>query len=149
MRPAAAVLLSAVLLCAAPLPAAAQPPAAAAQPPATDDPFARHLVPPELVMRHSQAIGLTPEQREAIKTAVQEAQSGFIDPQWQMHTEAGRMAELLQQKPLDQAAILAELDLILDLERRIKKLQFTLLVRIKNTLNAAQLEKLDKLRAQP
>ncbi len=136
--------LPAALLCALLFPAAA-----AAQQAPPDDPIARHLVPPELVMRHSQAIGLTPEQREAIKAAVQEAQSGFIDPQWQMQTEAGRMAELLQQQPLDQAAILAELDRILDLERRIKKLQFTLLVRIKNTLNAAQLEKLDKLRAQP
>ncbi len=136
--------LPAALLCALLFPAAA-----AAQQAPPDDPIARHLVPPELVMRHSQAIGLTPEQREAIKAAVQEAQSGFIDPQWQMQTEAGRMAELLQQQPLDQAAILAELDRILDLERRIKKLQFTLLVRIKNTLNAAQLQKLDKLRAQP
>ncbi len=126
------------------------PAAAAAQvPPPGDDPIARHVVPPELVMRHSQAIGLTPEQRDAIKKAVQEAQSGFIDPQWQMQTEAGRMVELLQQQPLDEAAILGQLDRILDLERRIKKLQFSLLVRIKNTLSVSQIEKLDKLRAQP
>ncbi len=40
--------------------------AAAAQTPAPgDDPISRHLVPPERVMRHSQTIGLTPEQREA------------------------------------------------------------------------------------
>jgi Spy/CpxP family protein refolding chaperone len=126
------------------------PAAAGAQTPSPgDDPIARYLVPPELVMRHSQAIGLTPEQREAIKSAVQEAQSGFIDPQWQMQTEAGRMAELLQQRSLDEAAILSQLDRILDLERRIKKLQFSLLVRIKKTLSVAQIEKLDKLRAQP
>ena len=130
--------------------AAALPAAATAQaPPADDDPIARHVVPPEMVMKHSQAIGLTSEQREAIKTAVKEAQSGFIDPQWQMQTEAGRMADLLQQRPLDEAAILGQLDRILDLERRIKKLQFSLLVRIKNTLSPSQLEKLDKLRAQP
>lgn len=128
---------------------AAVPPAAAQAPPPGDDPIARHVVPPELVMRHSQAIGLAPEQREAIKTAVQEAQAGFIDPQWQMQTEAGRMVELLQQRPLDEAAILGQLDRILDLERRIKKLQFSLLVRIKNTLSVSQIEKLDKLRAQP
>jgi len=130
--------------------AAVLPAAAAAQtPPPGDDPIARHLVPPELVMRHSQAIGLTPEQRDAIKAAVQEAQSGFIDPQWQMQTEAGRMAELLQQRPLDEAAVLSQLDRILDLERRIKKLQFSLLVRIKKTLSVSQLEKLDRLRTQP
>lgn len=138
-------LLAFALLLAAVLPAAA----AAQAPPPGDDPIARHVVPPELVMRHSQAIGLTPEQRDAIKTAVQEAQSGFIDPQWQMQTEAGRMVELLQQRPLGETAILGQLDRILDLERRIKKLQFSLLVRIKNTLSVSQLEKLDKLRAQP
>ena len=133
------------LLLAAVLPAAA----AAQTPPAGDDPIARHVVPPELVMRHSQAIGLTPDQRETIKKAVQEAQSGFLDPQWQMQTEAGRMVELLQQRPLDEAAILGQLERILDLERRIKKLQFSLLVRIKNTLTVSQIEKLDKLRTQP
>lgn len=138
-------LLRFVLLLAAVLPAAA----AAQTPPPGDDPIARHVVPPELVMKHSQAIGLTPEQRDAIKKAVQDAQSGFIDPQWQMQTEAGRMVELLQQRPLDEAAILGQLDRILDLERRIKNLQFSLLVRIKNTLSVSQLEKLDKLRAQP
>lgn len=138
-------LLAFALLLAVVLPTAAT----AQTPPPGDDPIARHVVPPELVMRHSQAIGLTPEQRDAIKTAVKEAQSGFIDPQWQMQTEAGRMVELLQQRPLDEAAILGQLDRILDLERRIKKLQFSLLVRIKNTLSVSQLEKLDKLRAQP
>lgn len=138
-------LLAFALLLAAVLPAAATE----ETPPAGDDPIARHVVPPELVMRHSQAIGLTPEQRDAIKTAIQGAQSGFIDPQWQMQTEAGRMADLLQQRPLDEAAILGQLDRILDLERRIKKLQFSLLVRIKNTLSVPQLEKLEKLRAQP
>lgn len=138
-------LLAFALVLAAVLPLAA----AAQTPPPGDDPIARHLVPPELVMRHSQAIGLTPEQRDAIKTAVQEAQSGFLDPQWQMQTEAGQMAGLLQRRPLDEAAILGQLDRILDLERRIKKLQFTLLVRIKNTLSVPQLEKLEKLRAQP
>jgi Spy/CpxP family protein refolding chaperone len=138
-------LLAFALLLAAVLPAAA----AAETPPPADDPIARNLVPPELVMRHSQAIGLTSEQRDAIKTAVKEAQSGFIDPQWQMQTEAGRMVDLLQQRPLDEAAILGQLDRILDLERRIKKLQFSLLVRIKNTLSVSQLEKLEKLRAQP
>jgi hypothetical protein len=59
------------------------------------------------------------------------------------------MVDLLQQRPLEEAAILGQLDRILDLERRIKKLQFSLLVRIKNTLSVSQLEKLDKLRAQP
>ena len=138
-------LLAFALLLAAVLPAAAT----AQTPPPGDDPIARQLVPPELVMKHGQAIGLTSEQRDAIKKAMLEAQSGFIDPQWQMQTEAGRMVDLLQQRPLDEAAVLGQLDRILDLERRIKKLQFALLVRIKNTLSVPQLEKLEKLRAQP
>jgi Spy/CpxP family protein refolding chaperone len=138
-------LLAFTLLLAVVLPAAAT----AETPPPADDPIARYVVPPELVMRHSEAIGLTADQRDTIKTAVKEAQSGFIDPQWQMQTEAGRMVDLLQQRPLDEAAVLGQLDRILDLERRIKKLQFSLLVRIKNTLSVSQLEKLEKLRAQP
>ena len=114
-----------------------------------DDPIARHVIPPELVMKHSQAIGVTSEQRETIMAAVQQAQSGFLDAQWQLQTEAGRLVELLQQRPVDEGKVLTQLDRILDLERRVKKLQFTLLIRIKNALTPSQLQRLEELRARP
>ena len=123
------------------------PTAVPAQPPQPgNDPLARHLFPPELVMKHGEAIGLEPDQREAIKAAIQEAQASFIDLQWDMQSAAGKIEQLLQSQLVDEAAVLAQLDHVLDLERRIKRTQFSLLIRIKNTLDPAQQKQLDALR---
>ncbi len=115
-------------------------------PPPGEDPIARHLFPPELLMKHADAIGLDPDQREAIKAAIQEAQTTFIDLEWDMQSAAGKLELLLQSQPVDEAAVLEQLDHVLDLERRIKKTQFSLVIRIKNTLTPSQQVQLEALR---
>jgi Spy/CpxP family protein refolding chaperone len=114
-----------------------------------NDPVGEQLFPPELVMRHATAIGLDDRQRATIKEAVQKAQARFLDLQWDMQGEAEKMVRLLQARPVDEAAVLAQADRVMGLERDIKKAQLSLLVRIKNTLSGAQHEKLQTLRATP
>ena len=133
-------LWSVLMLALAPAVVLAQPPKP------DDDPLARHLFPPELLMKHGDAIGLEPDQREAIKAAIQEAQASFIDLQWDMQSASGKMEELLQSRHVDEAAVLAQLDRVLDLERHIKKTQFSLLIRIKNALSPSQQDRLEALR---
>jgi Spy/CpxP family protein refolding chaperone len=125
--------------------AAAAAPAGA---PATDasDPIAQNLFPPELIMKHSSELGLDPQQRGAIKEAVQQAQSKFLDAQWEMQEETGKMVRLLQARPVDEKAVLAEVDRVLDLERQIKRTQISLLVRLKNLLTPTQQTRLAELR---
>ena len=48
-------------------------------PPPAADPLARFLFPPELVMAHQEAIGLTDKQRSAIQAAVKDAQAKVVD----------------------------------------------------------------------
>jgi hypothetical protein len=62
-----------------------------------DDPMARYLGPPDLIMGQSQELDLHEKQREAIKSEVQKAQSMFIDWQWDMKEESEKMVRLLQQ----------------------------------------------------
>ena len=109
---------------------------------ADDDPIAKYLVPPELVMAHAQEIALTDAQSSAIKNEIHKAQSKFLDLQWEMQEETGRMTQLLQQSPVDEAKVLERADRIMALEREIKRAQLTLLVRLKNTLTPAQIAKL-------
>ena len=113
---------------------------------AQDDPIARYLVPPEMIMAHSQELNLQDKQRAAIKAEVQKAQSKFIDAQWDMKEESEKMVRLLQQAPADEARILEQADKVMALEREIKKTQLALLIRIKNVLTAEQLAKLDAIR---
>jgi Spy/CpxP family protein refolding chaperone len=107
-----------------------------------DDPFARYLFPPDRIMSHSLEIGLEDAQKTAIKNEVQKAQSKFTDAQFELQAEGEKMIRLLQEKPVDETRVLAQVDRILSIEKEIKKTQITLLVRIKNVLTPTQQAKL-------
>jgi Spy/CpxP family protein refolding chaperone len=71
-----------------------------------------------------------------------------MDTQWKLSAEGEKMGRLLQGPQVDEAAVLDEVDRILNLEREIKKAQISLMVRIKNTLTPAQQAKLAAIRNQ-
>jgi Spy/CpxP family protein refolding chaperone len=124
------------LLCAGP---------AAAEPFQADDPLARFLFPPDKVLGHAQEIGLDDAQRKTIRSELQKAQSRFLDFQFEMQPETEKMVQLLQEKPVDEAKVLAQADRVMSLEREVKKTQLTLLIRIKNVLTPAQQAKVSEL----
>jgi len=113
---------------------------------AQDDPFARYLYPPDLIMAHSQDLGLQDKQREMIKNEVQKAQSKFFDLQWQAKEETDKMVKLLQQSPADETKILDEADRIMSLERDIMRTHLTLLIHLRNLLTAEQQAKLQQFK---
>lgn len=113
-----------------------------------DDPLARVLVPPELVMQHQQDIGLRPEQRAVITKAIQDFQNRVVDLQWRMQEQSQRLAALLDKPSVDQAAALAQVDELLSLEREVKRAHMTLLIQIKNTLTPDQQARLAAARGR-
>lgn len=114
-----------------------------------DDPIAQNLFPPELVMKYRQEINLDEGQSKAIKEEVQKAQAKFLDMQWDMQSEVGKLVQLLKARAVDEKAVLAQVDQVLNREREIKIVQITLLIRIKHVLTDAQQNKLSELRRQP
>ncbi len=110
------------------------------------DDFGRNFFPPELVMQHQSEIGLQDSQRAALTSAVQAAQSKFMETQWKLSAEAEKMGRLLQGTQVDEAQVLEEVDRILALEREIKRGQISLMVKIKNALTPAQQAKLAEIR---
>ena len=110
------------------------------------DPFRGFLFPPELVMQHQGEIGLQDSQRAALQAAIQQAQTKFVDAQWKLSAEGEKLARLLQNATVDETQVLEQVDRILTLEREVKRAQMGLMVRIKNTLTAAQQAKLRELR---
>ncbi|HKG90411.1 MAG TPA: periplasmic heavy metal sensor [Gemmatimonadaceae bacterium] len=111
-----------------------------------DKAIEKQLFPPELVMQQQQRIGLRPEQREAITEAIQQTQHRLVDLQWRMQAEAQKLLELLERPAVDEAAVLAQVDRALAVEREVKRAQMTLLIRIKNTLTPEQQATLRTLR---
>jgi len=122
-------------------------PAARAQQPG-EDPLARVLFPPELVMQYQADIGLRAEQRSAITKAIQEFQTKVVDLQWRMQEQSQRLGVLLGKPSVDQAAALAQVDEVLGVEREVKRAHLSLLIQIKNTLTPEQQAKLAEARGR-
>jgi Spy/CpxP family protein refolding chaperone len=116
------------------------------KPPAGLDPIAAQLFPPELVMRFQSKIGMEQEQKDQLRKVVAEAQVSFIDLQWNLHDASQQLVDLLSATHPDEAAVLEQLGLVLDAERKVKQEQIRLLVRIKNILTPAQQSQLRELR---
>jgi Spy/CpxP family protein refolding chaperone len=114
-----------------------------------EDAISKQLFPPELVMQNRQEINLTADQSKALREDITQAQAKFLDLQWDMQTEQEKLIALLKARPVDESAVLAQVDKVLDRERAIKKTQISLLVRIKNLLTVEQQNKLMELRHKP
>jgi Spy/CpxP family protein refolding chaperone len=132
------VAIAVLLACSAAL---AQAPA-----PRAGDPFGRFLFPPELVMAHQSELELDPEQRETIKTAAMEAERIFLDLKWELHAETEELAALLEPTRVDTGAVLEQAEVVMKLEKEIKKTHIGMLARIKNALTETQQRKLSELR---
>jgi TonB-dependent SusC/RagA subfamily outer membrane receptor len=115
-----------------------------ARPP--QDPIAKFLYPPEMVMAHQEAIGLSDIQRLAIQVLVKTMQSNVVDVQFKLSSNGEKLARLLSATTVDEAAVLQQIDQVLASEREVKRAQLTLLIRIKNQLTPAQQAGLDKLK---
>jgi Spy/CpxP family protein refolding chaperone len=118
------------------------------QGPGPGEDWGRSFFPPELVMQHQSEIGLQDSQRASLTSAIQAAQTKFMDTQWKLSAEGEKMGRLLQGSQVDEAAVLDEVDRILNLEREIKKAQVSLMVRIKNMLTPEQQKKLADIRSR-
>ena len=112
------------------------------------DPIAETLFSPELIMTHQRELGLAEGQEKTIKEAIQRTQAKFLEMQWQMQGESGSLVQLLKGRPVDEAAVLAQVDRVLNLEREIKRAQLSLLIRIKNALSDQQIAKLTELKGR-
>jgi len=114
------------------------------QPP--EDPIAKLLIPPDLIMARASGIALTDAQSAAIKNEIRQTEKKFIDLQWDMQDESRKMEQLLQQSPIDESKVLERADKVMAVEREMKRAQLTMLVRLKNLLTPAQVTKLNTLR---
>ena len=118
-----------------------------ASPPPAADPLARFLYPPELVMAHQEALGLTDKQRSAIQNAVKDAQGKVVDIQFKMSAEVEKLQHLLQMFTPDEPSVLDEVGRVLTLERDMKLAQMTLMIRVKSQLTERQQGLLDQIRS--
>lgn len=118
--------------------------AAAQKPP--EDPLRDHFFPPELVMQNQQALGLTDDQRAALKAELRQAQQRFTELQWKLDDEMERFVALIGGPQVNEAQALTQLDKVLAAEREVKRTQVQLLIHIKDRLSPDQQARLQEIR---
>lgn len=110
------------------------------------DPLFSVLFPPELIMQHRRAIGLTDVQRDAISGMIQEAQGRVVRLQWELLDRVQELTEVLDRTRVDVDLALDRMDRVLDTEKRVKQAHLELLVGVKNLLSEEQQAMLRRLR---
>ena len=116
------------------------------QPQPPEDPMRDVMFPPEIVMQHQQALGLSEDQKNYLKTELRQAQLRFTELQWSLQDEMDKLVSILKRNKVDEKEAAAQLDKVLAAEREIKRTQITLLIRIKNNLTPAQQTQLRDLK---
>ena len=116
----------------------AQPLIAADKATTPPDPFAGAFFPPELVLLAGDRIGLTEEQRQDFRAHIEKVQPRSDELRTQLDRETAALSALARQERVDAAALMAQLDKTLDVERDLKKLHVGLLAAIKNMLTPEQ-----------
>jgi Spy/CpxP family protein refolding chaperone len=119
--------------------------AAADKPAAQTDPLAGAFFPPEVVLMAGEQIGLTQEQREAFRARVEKTQPRSNELTERLTRETAALSALARQAHVDEAALSAQLDKVLDAERDLKHLHVGLLAWIKNLLTPEQQAKLKEI----
>ena len=114
-------------------------------PPQPPDPLAGNLFPPELVMQYRRELGITDEQKAAIRDEAIKASTRFNQLQFQMQDEMEAMVALMKGVTIDEQKALAQLDKVLNIEREVKRTQLGLSIRIKNKLTPEQQGKLQEI----
>ena len=108
--------------------------------------FMGELYPPELIMRSQSELELTDAQKNAIIAATRETRNALDPLQWELEEKQGTLTALLAEPTVDETALLAQADEVMNLEKEMKKQHLLLLVKIKNQLTPEQQATAKKLR---
>jgi Spy/CpxP family protein refolding chaperone len=151
-------ILSVIVLVGMPLLRAQQPPQPATPPAPTRapappvppmDPLGDVMFPPDMIMGHARELGITDEQKAFMRGEVQETTARFLELQWQLQDAMEALHQTMKSNSVDEQQALAQLDKVLDTERQIKRLHFSLGIRLKNRLTPEQQGKLRGMRMTP
>lgn len=112
----------------------------AQQPGAGKDVFKGKLFPPNVVLEHQDALGLTKEQFTAIRAAVVEVQSNVAEHEWDLRMAYQEVLRELDKSPIDDDRVLEFVDAALKAENKVKKLQVGMLIELRNLLTDEQMD---------
>ena len=113
------------------------------------DPLGDVMFPPDMIMGHARELGLTDEQKTFMRGEIQKTTTRFLELQWQLQDAMEALHQIMKSNSVDEQQALAQLEKVLDTERQIKRLHFSLGIRLKNQLTPEQQGRLRGMRMGP
>lgn len=102
------------------------------------DVFKGKLFPPNIILEHQDELGLSKEQFTAIRAAVVEVQANVAEHEWDLREAYQRVLSELDESPIDEDAVLDNVEAALRAENQVKKLQVAMLIKLRNLLTDEQ-----------
>ncbi len=106
---------------------------------AQGDVFKGKLFPPNIILEHQDELNLSKEQFTAIRAAVVEVQGNVAEHEWDLREAYQRAMADLDESPVDEGKVLENIAAVLAAENEVKKLQVTMLIRLRNLLTDEQM----------
>ena len=103
------------------------------------DVFKGKLFPPNIILEHQDELNLSKEQFAAIRAAVVEVQANVAEHEWDLREAYQRAMSDLDESPVDEDKVLANIAAVLEAENEVKKLQVAMLIRLRNLLTDEQM----------
>jgi Spy/CpxP family protein refolding chaperone len=113
---------------------------------APKDVFKGKLFPPNIILEHQDQLNLSKDQFTAIRAAVVEVQANVAEHEWDMREAYQRAMTDLDESPVDEDQVLENIDAVLQAENQVKKLQMTMLIRLRNLLTDEQMAYLQSVK---
>ena len=111
------------------------------------DVFKGKLFAPNIILENQDALGLSKEQFTAIKTAVVAVQAGVAEHEWDLREAYMKVMADLDEVPVNEEKIMTNVQAALLAENQVKKMQVTMLIRLRNLLTDEQIQYLQGLRS--
>jgi hypothetical protein len=115
---------------------------------AEEDPFKGRLFPPQVILEHRDELALSESQFSGIRAAVVEVQSSVAEYEWDMQQAYLALIAEIDERPIDEDAVLEHAQVALSAENEVKKRQMMMLVRLKNLLTDRQIDYLESITNQ-
>ncbi len=106
------------------------------------DVLAQHLAPPQLIMQTADELGLSEEQRENIRSTVENAHTEGSGKNSALESAVKALQAELGKAPVNEATALEKLDALLEAERGMKQVHLKLMIAVNNALTVEQRKKL-------
>jgi Spy/CpxP family protein refolding chaperone len=106
------------------------------------------VIPPRMVLRHSEAIGLSEAQRQRVEGLIENFEQQNEGLREELRREAQTLRGLLEATPVDTRAALRQADRVMLLEIRLKRARLEMMIETRNLLTAEQLDGLEELRKE-